>query len=188
MITPHQKEWKEFYLKLKQHDIKLPGEDGILSEILSRQDRLWERAKAMEIFDPKIEARYQVCSMSLSLKLRDLGLKQKSLFYWMNTDDDEFVVGRQSPDFDEMMETNLKDNRTDWCSAPTSHELKDILPDHIYTFRFIRDGSRCWGCCDSDTLNSRCYPHQGHSECEETEEDALAEMLIWLIENGKVKI
>lgn len=106
----------------------------------------------------------QVCSLELSKRLKELGLKQRSSFYWIHPtfmpDDKEFVLEN-------------KDNyfcvEPDDCAAFTVAELHEMM-DMVIGGR--NKDSKEWWC---------------HDQKANTEADAAAKSLIFQIENKLVK-
>lgn len=108
----------------------------------------------------------QVASFKLCKKLKDLGMKQESFFYWFERD--------SGPSLGYL-------NRGEWrpnIAAFTVAELGEMLPEMFYSGKIFRDEKMQWwgrvGRFITSTLR-------------ETEADARAEMLIYLIEQGSVK-
>jgi len=116
----------------------------------------------------------QVCSLELAQKLKELGVKQKSLFTWRNNvgwndqpKEDEWIVTMQSfPGFPEI------------C-AFTVAELGEMLPAHLQIDKY-QNSKFLWSVSWSDMRN------ESHSEKADTEAAARAKMLIHLIEKGIV--
>ncbi len=100
-----------------------------------------------------MELEDQVCSLELSKRLKELGVKQKSLFYWSeNAAYGWQIVNNKYPKED------LEENgMTDGISAFSVAELGEMIGIHLGQFR----------------------PQYG----DETEADYRAEALISLIEN-----
>jgi len=129
----------------------------------------------------------QICSLELAKKLKELGVKQDSLFEYR-----EFFNGKDNfwskPIIVGKIPNKLgyADVGTDKVSAFTVAELGEMLPISVYT-----------------TKNPLGYPYQAHyEEMEdnmsgkfnikyntrgETEADARAKMLIYLLENNLTK-
>lgn len=110
----------------------------------------------------------EVTNLSLSKKLKELGVKQESLFTW--TDDpgggNPYLVYQQDKNFGYHY------------SAFSVAELGEMLPDESHSWHFLSH----WVADDNETL---------HIEMEfvaDTEADARAKMLIFLIEKGLVKM
>lgn len=122
----------------------------------------------------------QCCSLQQAKRLKELGVKQKSLFYWHER--------HQRPQFGEritdgVMVCNDKQNA---YSAFTVAELGEMLPfkvsdnyTEIETLR-VSNGFRC------ATFNVVSGKHLHYYE-RPTEAEARAAMLIHLIETGVVK-
>jgi len=78
----------------------------------------------------------QVCTLEQAIKLKELGVMQKSLFYWretlngfaisFNDNDLDFITGMLEPD------TVIEDDQINVYSAFTVSELLKILPFRIY--------------------------------------------------------
>ena len=106
----------------------------------------------------------QVANLELSKKLKELGVKQESLFWWMKTNNgDEYVLGRVH---------SRPHNET--VSTFTVAELGEMLPVnfHLSMFRTLNGQ---WG-VELDTNEQISYRN-------DTEADARAQMLIYLLEN-----
>jgi len=67
----------------------------------------------------------QVCSIELAKRLKELGVKQDSLFYWkeIGLSTDRWII--------DFCEKPLKEFDDRWCSAFTVAELGNLLPDTI---------------------------------------------------------
>ena len=99
----------------------------------------------------------QVCSLELSKKLKELGVKQESLWWWAN----------------ENLFEKEKVNTTLCSSAFIAAELGEILPDTHFNFYKVSIGYR--------------FTIENREPVERFEANARAKMLIWLIENKKIK-
>ncbi len=109
----------------------------------------------------------QVCSLALSRQLRDLGVRQDSLFYWLNR---KIVC----PTFQEF---NFPE---DWTCAFTVAELGELLPGTTLlnfhkkcTFTYYVRHNR-------DIKNNILHPFSAYDT---NEANARAKMLVYLIEN-----
>ena len=163
-----------------------------------------------------MELEKQVCNFELAKKLKELGVKQDSLFYWWEdkgqfVDTDRFGEDRYCSRQIEFGE----DSRNHWheikISAFTVAELGNLLPilvksDNVTYFlnsnKFfaIRDGelwavtysrfhcgcNNCW--CKKHTPELNNKEEVLISMEYENEADARAGMLIHLIENNLIKI
>ena len=126
---------------------------------------------------------WQVCSLESSKRLKELGVKQESLFLW-------FVHERvNEPDYKDCLCVSSENNKwnypeVDWnhYAAFTVAELGEMLPDWFYSQRL--DGDRGWVCDGDREMNPNPY-----IECwtNNTEAEVRAKMLIHLIENNLIK-
>lgn len=130
----------------------------------------------------------QVTSLELSMKLKELGIEQKSLFYWEWANDNAHAVRwfpycvapRDSGNFKHF-------------SAFTASELGEMLPHRLYP----------QSASGSDACLDICKNHENYwmvayytdfrvppriTVIQETEVDARAKMLIDLIENKFIEI
>lgn len=78
-----------------------------------------------------MELSHQVTSIELSKQLKELGVKQESLFQWIEEFDNEFKIYPSSPHFPhpDWRDINTIDDYS--CSAFTASELLEILPHCI---------------------------------------------------------
>lgn len=119
----------------------------------------------------------QVTSLALSQRLKELGVKQKSLFYWIFvTMPGEQGEWRCAYDWDPLFV------REDKVAAFLVGELGDMLPDLIYTTRKIETW---YGSILSQRLINKVGLDVKFEA--ETESDVRAKMLIYLLENGIIK-
>lgn len=110
----------------------------------------------------------QVCSLELSQKLKELGVKQESLFWWVISLTTNYHISYTGGD------TNLlPTKRNDFFSAFTVAELGEILKKANCQITSHYVGGKGWLC---DMSNWPLY-------VEKTEADARAKMLIYLLEN-----
>jgi len=110
----------------------------------------------------------QVCNLELAKKLKKLGVKQDSLFYWgSNTGKNYMIIAlSDKPNYPNVF------NHTH--SAFTVAELGEILPSGYYS---IREG-RVW----------ECWLRTGKQKVEaKTEADARAKLVIYLLEINLTK-
>ena len=113
----------------------------------------------------------QVTSLKLSQKLKELGVKQESL-YWWNEDKKlylRFDKAMVSVEQQVLMKKSVFGD-SDWYSAFTVAELGEMLPEHM---RSWKDSDGYWDCDTEPKLISG----------NDTEANARAKMLIYLIEN-----
>jgi hypothetical protein len=112
----------------------------------------------------------QVCSRQLSERLRELGVKQESYFKWVG---DEIWDPTQQSDY----ETQSTLPRNKWIAAFTVAELGEILKDHTALSTEWSKVHKQWylGYDPANTFS-------------ETEADARAKILIYLVENKLVTL
>ncbi len=138
---------------------------------------------------------WQVSSVELSQKLRELGVKQESYFDWyIGTDEDCSTWLLRST-------LKMRSECSDYCSAFTTAELGNMLGKKqgivISTISSTLDQSdQRWSVClyksiehiEAATKQHKAgiyqIGHLDHIEIEPTEADARAAMVIYLIENG----
>ena len=118
----------------------------------------------------------QVVSLELAKKLRDLGVKQESYFWWYEHGEPEWegeietFVGRQI------------EKASPLFAAFTTGELGEMLPTNFKSEKVDlgHGGKLHWTCWSGDYGN----PY----EREDTEADARAKMLIYLLENKLITL
>lgn len=112
----------------------------------------------------------QVSSREPSMRLKELGVKQESLFYWTK-------VSRASDEQEFKLTLGNQINR-EMCSAFTVAELGEMLPVDIRSYKSTNwEGD--WVCLEIKGLRM---------EIEKTEADARAKMIIHLIENKLITL
>jgi len=121
-----------------------------------------------------MELEQQVVSFKLACELKNLGFKQKSLFYWTCEDNGLSIVTYGHPDW----ESNP-------LSAFSVAELGEMLPKGFFTAK----GNKFRGWF-SDTENP--FEWEGSDEfnpidCTK-EADLRARLLIWLVENNYIQL
>lgn len=115
----------------------------------------------------------QVVSLELSRKLKELGVKQESLFYWHPRLD-----GANRPYIVPASHRNGTSPNKDFIPAFTVAELGEMLPADIKSYKY-EDGR--WSCDGSRKYDTNSAWIQA-----DTEADARAKVLIYLIENKLV--
>lgn len=122
----------------------------------------------------------QVTSLELSKRLKELGIKQDSLFYWINPNLENGLS-------DYLVSFGKRGNKND-LSAFTVAEVGILLPDEI-----LLDGNilyKNYFCGNS--LYSIAYSHPsgriGIEEFGNNEVEVRSKMLIYLIKKGIIKI
>jgi hypothetical protein len=108
----------------------------------------------------------QVCSLELARKVKELGVQQDSLFYWSGDDEAGFV-----PD---LYGERFRYPGAEHYSAFTVAELGILLPTKAYSRRMA--AGDWWECGYEENK-----PQTG-----DTEADARAKMLVYLLENNLI--
>jgi len=127
----------------------------------------------------------QVCSLESAKRLYDLGIKQDSLFYWMhnkaNVQPDEVQFYKNTASWKSRGKVESS-GVIEYISAFTVAELGEMLPEmidklQILTWKKTWRGSMTYFCEHRDTVFSA-----------DTEAEARAKMLIYLLENKLVAV
>lgn len=121
----------------------------------------------------------QVVSLELAKKLKELGVKQESLFWWLYDEDGDYVdylYGETLPARG-LKEPFLR------CSAYTVAELGELLPPGFISGQV--EESEGYVCFDENNCNVLKDGFVG--KYEDTEADARAKMLIYLLSNDLFK-
>jgi hypothetical protein len=125
----------------------------------------------------------QVCSIELAKRLKELGVPQESIFYWEYYNEQCYAV-KYFP-YCIVPDDN---NKFKLYSAFTVAELGEMLPGSIKveerSFFITMDCDKC-PYYDDMPLTQEIY--SGMDNDGDTEADARAKMLIYLLENGLVK-
>lgn len=131
-----------------------------------------------------MEVTKQVVSLELARKLKELGVRQESEFYWItDSDGKEINVAwhKELPIF-------AKTGTLKGICAFTVAELGEILPDAVATYRYSVPGDEdpySWACIKYVEGDHSKYENVVHAE---TEADARAKMLIYLLENELITL
>jgi len=129
----------------------------------------------------KMRLEDQVCSLELSQELKELGVKQESLWYWVSFHNNSSTVPYEVlnqlvyvDDVEEFIERSYLEILGK-CSAFTVAELGEMLPTYLkyqkweFSYRIEYDVKNGCGVQEKNEANAR------------------AKMLIWLIKNKKIK-
>lgn len=113
----------------------------------------------------------QVCNLELAKKLKELRVKQKSLWYWC-------LTRLEDESYFELNDSNRHSSGhlfKKWYSAFTIAELGEMLPKTFGSMKSYTKGFIC--------------SHENDEEIiyDKTEANARAKMLIYLIEKGFLK-
>ena len=116
----------------------------------------------------------QVCSMEYAKRLKELGVKQDSLFYLFDHTSHHYLFCKEYEQYSKHVNLNIDDG----YSAFTVAELGMILGKYSDT----GIGEDKWVCRYFE-------PHSDitHHSIADTEADARAKMLVFLLENGIIK-
>ena len=117
----------------------------------------------------------QVTSLELSKRLKELGVKQESLFWWLNTGkifDGEDYPDAWSAHFDEEETENEQA-----ISAFTAVELGKMIPRNYGSSLLIELRKNGW-----------LFRVPGFEVLDKSEANARAKLLIFLIENQHIKV
>ena len=117
----------------------------------------------------------QVTNLELSRKLKELGVKQESLWYWS-------WYGQNTFPPDKKYGITRGWTRESEYSAFTVAELGEMLEDYMISYKIPAQDSRIKYCCERNKNTAG-----GFCEYADTEANARAKMLIYLIENGLIK-
>ena len=149
----------------------------------------------------------QVCSLELSKRLRELGVKQESLFGWI-------LRGVKPDEYKLWTSGSIEEYLGDATSAYTVAELGEMLPKFISNYEFAPNPTVCVGEYSlfySPQHNGDPHEHQvlyqyspraivwkpdssplpqvfSLLEKAHTEADARAKMLIYLVENNLITV
>ena len=120
----------------------------------------------------------QVCSLESAKRLKELGCKQESLWYWQHPWEDycgnpPVDLGFQVDKFI-LVDYYHMSFRVEPFSAFTCAELGEMLPTQYYSTQMHKKSS--WSC-------SPLFPDKGYVIEADTEAEARAKMLVYLREN-----
>lgn len=113
----------------------------------------------------------QLVNLELSQKIKDLGVKQESLFYWIQDMGGEYFLGTKK----QMESHKVLRYVQKHYSAFTVAELGEMLPEYIKTWKRM-----------DKFIISRELERPPYITVEKTEADARAKMLIYLLENNLI--
>ena len=115
----------------------------------------------------------QVTSLELSKRLKELGVKQDSIFWWVK----HIKSGTNHYTWDLVFGKDENDLVNEYISAFTVAEHGEALPRNIHSYRDTDFKTEFWVC--EQRFKNR--------EFADTEANARAEMRIYLIENKLVE-
>lgn len=132
----------------------------------------------------------QVVSLDLAKRLKELGVKQESLFYWVSGDIVALPEWRVAQKREIRLGKGQRTRDVETYSAFTVAELGEMLPGNTGTkseaLYFVTQKGlmgRMWYCNAIDMLtNKPRYGYEGN-----TEADARAKILIYLLKNKLIE-
>lgn len=131
----------------------------------------------------------QVCSLDSAKRLKELGVKQESLWWWclppMNIKTELLFRGiyhMYSPAEGTSFKKSTFGDDTNWYSAFTIAELGEMLPKVYITWRDTLVGDEWWLCDDRTKGSTDTYQYA------KTEADVRAKMLVYLLENKLITV
>lgn len=126
----------------------------------------------------------QVPSLDLSKRLKELGVKQESLFYWQG-----YLYSEEKI---ELVCKEKLDKEYDFVSAPTVAELGEMLPlylkkdsDRGISFSVETSGLQTW---KNYNNTGWVVAYGGLTSSGNTEANARAKMLVYLLENKLISL
>jgi hypothetical protein len=126
----------------------------------------------------------QVCSLELAKKLKELGVKQESYFYWEDWEDERHIAHYMVDTGDFEQYERVKSKYPNIVSAFTVAELGEMLPNMLFDKFFLsitRIGTT-WIIQYSFGLDI-----EAHAQAD-TEADARAKCLVYLLENKLITL
>lgn len=127
----------------------------------------------------------QVCSLELSKRLKELRVKQKSLFWWRR-----WIPTKGSTYLTPEWKLSLFPGSTgiyEIISAFTSSELGEMLRHFEFKYKYEIDQYNTYNYFNIVLKPSKCTGEPSICIKEFTEVNARATMLIYLLENGLIK-
>ena len=132
-----------------------------------------------------MELEKQVCSLEYAQKLKELGCKQESIWCWWDGTD----LGYELILFNSLEYCDRKESDIHGCSAYTVAELGEMLPSQYHSWKSILDEEGLGkGCLCVRFSEPEFDSSDEHWISADTEANARAKMLIWLIENKHMEV
>lgn len=129
-----------------------------------------------------LELSQQVCSLDLAKRLAELGAPQDSLFYWVDDGSLGSVFGIRS-------RSKWESKGLETYAAYTVAELGELLPAGWYSCLSDYYGADRWVTqCWQDSKWAKLNLTYGDIKGADTEVDTRAILLIYLLEQGHVKL
>jgi len=126
----------------------------------------------------KHEIRNQVCSLNLAKRLKELGVKQESYANWIEADEIGVFPAVQLFELAAFTKPIKK-----LASAFTVAELGEMLPGKFDEWQIATQKEGEQWCCFASDGNDFVFEYAGEAD---TEADARAKMLIYLLEHGLI--
>lgn len=132
--------------------------------------------------------KYGVCDLKYAQELKELGVKQESLWWWIDINDTRiwkdtnkpYIASSRKSCYSTKKEENDYIQNNYFYSAFTVAELGEILPKWIYTIRLDYEPyDKCWCVVGKNGMIEITA---------NTEANARAKMIIWLIKKGYIKV
>jgi len=120
----------------------------------------------------------QICSLELSVRLKELGVKQDSLFYRFGNDNLQYVFCKYYEQYSPNINLNIKDGVSAFTVAELGELLKNPTPNIILTYK-INDIYKC----ATGNGDIKLIDFEDISEA-----DVRAKMLIYLLENKLMEL
>lgn len=127
----------------------------------------------------KMRLEDQVCSLDLAKRLKELGCRQESAFYWVTEHNEPFDKGWVLMLSEDILERGFIARQK--ISAFLVSELGEMLPNYFGSISRSED----WFC--GNFSGNRWHPNDEESQRAGTEANARAAMLVYLIETGVIK-
>lgn len=116
----------------------------------------------------------QCCSLELAKKLKELGVKQESHFWWEHVTEMASASGAQKTDYWRIADLSYRDG---FISAFTVAELGEMLPTYNPSYRLVRNSTK------ENVFVTESNSNADIAFTADTEADSRAKMLIYLLEN-----
>ncbi len=121
----------------------------------------------------------QVVNLELAQKMKEIGFKQESYFHWyIPVFNGDMIFKFARPDTSKIEPDDVK-----WCSAYTVAELGELLGEHFHRQEFWNQGKGKKWMVEGGEKKSINYEYETKRMFADTEADARAKMLIYLVEN-----
>jgi len=118
----------------------------------------------------------QVCGLELAKRLKELGIKQDSLWYWGR------YYHHNKDDWELSDISSFENLNAEYYSAFTVAELGEMLPYTVFSHEYLRNNASVWRCIkDIDGKKIKKFDAN-------TEANARCQMLIYLIENKIIDV